>query len=239
MSDFKISCGVARRTGGRTPSPVPGERRISMLAPVRGGITMGRMPAAQRRRQLVEAAIRVMARDGVSKTTTRSVVAEAGVSLSVFHYCFDSKQELLEAVMDTISEHSESDVLATLVRGATLRETVRAGLQAYWDHVLAHPGEHMLTYELTQYALREPGYEHLARRQYERYLTAHAKVIRRLSAALGVRLAVPEPTAARYLAALTDGLTLNFLVLGDEATTADVADVLDTVADQILVLVRE
>ncbi|MFB7756763.1 TetR/AcrR family transcriptional regulator, partial [Streptomyces sp. NPDC056121] len=57
---------------------------------------MGRMPSAQRRRQLVEAAIRVMARDGVAKTTTRSVVAEAGVSLSVFHYCFDSKQELLE-----------------------------------------------------------------------------------------------------------------------------------------------
>ncbi|MFJ2744303.1 TetR/AcrR family transcriptional regulator [Streptomyces sp. NPDC087440] len=198
---------------------------------------MGRMPAAQRRRQLVEAAIRAMARDGVAKTTTRSVVAEAGVSLSVFHYCFDSKQELLEAVMDTISEHSESDVLARLAPGdSPLRETVRAGLQAYWDHVLAHRGEHMLTYELTQYALREPGYEHLARRQYERYLTAHLKVIRQLTAALGVTLTVPEPTAARYLAALTDGLTLNFLVLGDEAKAAEV---LDTVADQVLALVRQ
>ncbi|MCX5205433.1 TetR family transcriptional regulator [Streptomyces sp. NBC_00237] len=197
---------------------------------------MGRLPAAQRRRQLVEAAIRVMARDGVAKTTTRSVVAEAGVSLSVFHYCFGSKQELLEAVMDTISEHSESDVLARLTRKSTLRETIRAGLQAYWDHVLAHPGEHMLTYELTQYALREPGYEHLARRQYERYLSAHTTVLRQLPALLGVELTVPEPTAARYLAALTDGLTLTFLVLGDEARAADV---LDTVADQILLLVRE
>ncbi|CAM5593129.1 hypothetical protein GCM10010329_48730 [Streptomyces spiroverticillatus] len=199
---------------------------------------MGRMPAAQRRRQLVEAAIRAMARDGVAKTTTRSVVAEAGVSLSVFHYCFGSKQDLLEAVMDTISEHSESDVLARLAPspGSALRTTIRAGLQAYWDHVLAHRGEHMLTYELTQYALREPGYEHLARRQYERYLTAHLKVIRQLAEALGVELTVPEPTAARYLAALTDGLTLNFLVLGDEAKAAEV---LDTVADQILGLVRQ
>ncbi|MFI5807162.1 TetR/AcrR family transcriptional regulator [Streptomyces sp. NPDC051561] len=207
---------------------------------------MARMPAAQRRRQLVEAAIRAMARDGVAKTTTRSVVAEAGVSLSVFHYCFASKQELLEAVMDAISEASESDVLAELVPRATLRETIRAGLQAYWDHVLAHPGQHMLTYELTQYALREPGYTHLARRQYERYVTAHTKVLRRLVPALGVELTVPESTAARYLAALTDGLTLNFMVLGDEATAADergtvatAADVLDMVADQVLLLVRE
>ncbi|WLQ44571.1 TetR/AcrR family transcriptional regulator [Streptomyces laculatispora] len=197
---------------------------------------MGRMPSAQRRRQLVEAAIRVMARDGVAKTTTRSVVAEAGVSLSVFHYCFDSKQELLEAVVDAISEHSESDVLTTLIRRPTLRETVRAGLQAYWDHVLANPGEHMLTYELTQYALREPGYEHLARRQYEGYLAAHTKVIRQLPSVLGVELTVPEPEAVRYLAALTDGLTLNFLVLGDEEKAGAV---LDIVADQILTLVRE
>ncbi|NGN69865.1 TetR family transcriptional regulator [Streptomyces sp. A7024] len=197
-----------------------------------------RMPHAERRRQLVEAAIRVMTRDGVARTTTRAVVAEAGVSLSVFHYCFTSKQELLEAVMEAISEHSESRVLATLSRQMVLQETVRgtirAGLQAYWDHVLAHRGEHLLTYELTQYALREPGYEHLAQRQYERYVEAHAKVIRRLGALLpGAELVAPATTAARYLAALTDGLTLNFLVLGDEEKAGEV---LDTVADQILAL---
>ncbi|WP_419999101.1 TetR/AcrR family transcriptional regulator [Streptomyces boninensis] len=195
---------------------------------------MGRMPHAERRRQLVEAAIRVMTRDGVARTTTRAIVAEAGVSLSVFHYCFSAKQELLEAVMEAISDHSESRVLATVSHRAaqedTLRGTVRAGLQAYWDHVLASRGEHLLTYELTQYALREPGYEHLARRQYERYVDAHAKVIQRI----GVELTVPEGTAARYLAALTDGLTLNFLVLGDEENAGEV---LDTVADQIMNLV--
>jgi hypothetical protein len=36
--------------------------------------------------------------------------------------------------------------------------------------VLAHPAEHMLTYELTQYALRQPGLEGVARTQYELYL---------------------------------------------------------------------
>lgn len=127
---------------------------------------MTRMPSAQRREQLTEAAIRAMARDGVAKTTTRSIAAEAGVSLSVFHYCFDSKQALVESVITPLTDTSVGVVKEALRPRATLEETVRAGFQAYWDHVRAHPDAHMLTYELTQYALREPGFEHLARRQY-------------------------------------------------------------------------
>ncbi|MEV4613263.1 TetR/AcrR family transcriptional regulator [Kitasatospora sp. NPDC049258] len=190
---------------------------------------MARMPSADRRRQLTEAAIRAMTRDGVANTTTRSVTAEAGVSLSVFHYCFDSKQALLESVIATITEHSVTVVQEAIRPRATLRETVRAGFQAYRDHVAAHPGEHMLTYELTQYALRRPGFEQLARRQYELYSAAYTELLDRLCHQAGIELRVPAQVLARYLAAMTDGLTLNLLVLGDEG----VAEILDMIADHV------
>lgn len=197
---------------------------------------MARLPSAERRRQLTEAAIRAMTRDGVPRTTTRSIAAEAGVSLSVFHYCFESKQELIESVITTITGHYVSLVREAIRPRETLRETVRAGFQAYWDHVSAHPGEHMLTYELTQYALREPGFEHLARRQYEMYRVTYADLIEQLRGTMGFELTVPVPVLARYLAAMTDGLTLNFLVLGDDAAWADI---LDTITDHVAGLVRE
>ncbi|MFF5499187.1 TetR/AcrR family transcriptional regulator [Streptomyces aquilus] len=195
---------------------------------------MARMPSAQRRRQLTEAAIRAMARDGVARTTTRSIAAEAGVSLSVFHYCFDSKQELVESVITTITDHYVGIVKEALKPRASLEETVRAGFQAYWDHVRAHPDEHMLTYELTQYALRQPGFEHLARRQYELYGELYADIIEQLSITMGFQLRVSVPALARYLAAMTDGLTLNYLVLGDEDAWTDI---LDTVTAHIAGLV--
>ncbi|UUU35551.1 TetR/AcrR family transcriptional regulator [Streptomyces sp. CA-210063] len=197
---------------------------------------MARLPSAERRRQLTEAAIRAMTRDGVPRTTTRSIAAEAGVSLSVFHYCFHSKQELIESVITTITGHYVTLVREAIRPRETLRETVRAGFQAYWDHVSAHPGEHMLTYELTQYALREPGFEHLARRQYEMYCETYADLIEQLRQSVGFELAVPVPVLARYLAAMTDGLTLNFLVLGDDAAWTDI---LDTITDHVAGLVRE
>ncbi|MPY56261.1 TetR/AcrR family transcriptional regulator [Streptomyces spongiae] len=187
---------------------------------------MARMPSAQRRRQLTEAAIRAMTRDGVARTTTRSIAAEADVSLSVFHYCFDSKQALIESVITTITDHYITVVKEAIRPRATLQETVRAGFQAYWDHVVARPGEHMLTYELTQYALREPGFEHLARRQYELYHDTYAELIEQLRKDMGFELGVPVAVLARYLAAMTDGLTLNFLVLGDETSVADMLDMI-------------
>jgi AcrR family transcriptional regulator len=197
---------------------------------------MARLPSAERRRQLTEAAIRAMARDGVPATTTRSIAAEAGVSLSVFHYCFDSKQELVESVITTITEHYVTVVKEAIRPRATLQDTVRAGFQAYWDHVRTHPDEHMLTYELTQYALRRPGFEHLARRQYELYTETYGELIDQLRRTMGIRLRVPVPVLARYLAAMTDGLTLNYLVLGDEAAWNDI---LDTVTAHIAGLVHE
>ncbi|ALV37403.1 TetR/AcrR family transcriptional regulator [Streptomyces sp. CdTB01] len=195
---------------------------------------MARRPSAERRTQLTEAAIRAMARDGVPRTTTRSIAAEAGVSLSVFHYCFDSKQALIESVITTLTDHSVTVVQEALRPKATLEETVRAGFRAYWDHVRAHPDEHMLTYELTQYALREPGFEHLARRQHELYADAFAELIERLRLERDLELKVPVPVLARYLAAVTDGLTLNFLVLGDESAWSEI---LDTVVAHIAGLV--
>ncbi|MFF8609751.1 TetR/AcrR family transcriptional regulator [Streptomyces sp. NPDC015346] len=198
---------------------------------------MTRMPLADRRRQLTEAAIRAMTRDGVPRTTTRSIAAEAGVSLSVFHYCFDSKQALLESVITTITDHYVGVVKEALRPRGTLRETVRAGFGAYWEHVRAHPGEHMLTYELTQYALRTPGFEPLARRQHERYAEIYQELIEQLGATMELELRVPVPVLARYLASVTDGLTLNFLVLGHDPAVS--ATILDLISDQVAALAQD
>ncbi|MFD9333856.1 TetR/AcrR family transcriptional regulator [Streptomyces sp. NPDC060028] len=197
---------------------------------------MARMPLAERRRQLTEAAIRAMTRDGVARTTTRSIAAEAGVSLSVFHYCFDSKQALLESVIESITGHYVTVVTEAIRPRETLRETIRAGFQAYWDDVAASPGEHMLTYELTQYALREPGFDHLARRQYEMYCETYGELIGRLGKAMQFELAVPVPVLARYLAAMTDGMTLNLLVLGNDEAAAEI---LDLITDHVAGLVHD
>ncbi|MBW1599644.1 TetR/AcrR family transcriptional regulator [Streptomyces sp. JJ38] len=196
---------------------------------------MARVSADVRRELLVEAAIRVMIRDGVGGATTRAVVAEAGMPLGAFHYCFRSKEELLENVIAAITGHTLDRMLEKLKGPGGLGDKLRAGLGAYWQHVLDHPDEHRVTYELTQYAVRRPGLAELAKRQYESYLEASTRVLEALAESCDVTWTPPLPVLARYTASLIDGLTLLYLTEGD-AEAAGAA--LDLAATQVLGLTR-
>lgn len=184
-----------------------------------------RVPVDLRRERLVEAAIRVMVRDGVAHATTRAIVAEAGMPLGAFHYCFRSKAELFEHVIATITDRTLQRALAVLVIEGSVEERLRAGFRAYWQHVLDKPDEHRLTYELTQYAVRQPALAGLAGRQYEAYLAANTQVIEALVDGAAVVWTVPVPVLARYVTAVIDGLTLLYLNEGDAANAGAALDV--------------
>lgn len=179
------------------------------------------MPQGQRREQLVEAAIEVMRREGVRGATTRAVAAEAEVSLSVFHYCFDSKADLLEQVVRTLAERTADEVSRAISAAVTTSgNPVRASLAAYWEHVTSHPAEHLLTYEVTQHCLRTTGLRGIPRNQYELY----ASVIATHLGTAGFADQEQVEVLSRYLAVVVDGLTLAWLARGEEARADDVLD---------------
>lgn len=194
---------------------------------------MTRMSLEARRQQLVTAAITVMTRDGVRGATTRAVVAEAQTSLSVFHYCFDSKHQLLEAVVSELIERNTRMSGAReqqFPAGTTLKEAIRAVLDAYWDHVVAHPEVHQLTYEVTQFCLRDAQLAAVAVTQYELYGTR----VEHLISEMGVRTALPLEVLARQIAVTIDGLTLDWLVRRDEAASRAGLDALATFVDSMV-----
>ena len=191
---------------------------------------MAHVSAEVRRELLVDAAIRVMIRDGVGAATTRAIVGEANMPLGAFHYCFRSKQELLEQVIAAITNTHLDRALEDVTGDGSMEERLLRGVRAYWDHVVRLPEEHRLTYELTQYAARRPGLREVAQRQYATYLAAHTRVLEALADAEHITWSVPEPVLARYFTGLIDGITLLYLNEGD-AVTAGAS--LDLAAQQI------
>jgi AcrR family transcriptional regulator len=178
---------------------------------------LARMSAADRRDQLVEAAIRVMTRDGVSKATTRAISAEAGMPLGVLHYAFRSKQELMAKVTETIAQQSKAEIDAAVLSGdeVELFDVVLAGLTAYFEHVVAHPHSHLVTYELTTTAIRDAELGDVAKRQYDYYLQENEKLLRAAAELLSIEFLHPLPVVSRYAFSLMDGLALNWLARGD------------------------
>ncbi|MDX6325924.1 MAG: hypothetical protein QOK15_2278 [Nocardioidaceae bacterium] len=196
-----------------------------------------RMSAEDRRDRLVEAAIRVMTRDGVARATTRAIASEAGMPLGVFHYAFHSKQELVTRVTETIAQQSKADIDAAIFSSGTqdLYQLILAGLTAYFDHVVAHPHEHLVTYELTTAALREPELEDVARRQYDYYLKENEQLLLAAAELFGFEFTEPVAVVTRYTLSVVDGLALNWLARGNEE---EAREVLRLTARAAMTLVR-
>lgn len=182
------------------------------------------MSAEARREMLTQAAIKVMTREGVARATTRAIASEAQMPLGIFHYAFASKHELLVRVIQTIARQSKGDIdEAVLSRpDLDLEGVATAGLMAYFDHVVAHPQEHMLTYELTQFALREERFEGVARDQYEYYLRENEALLEAFAEIMQIEYVVPLPVVSRFAFSVMDGLALNWLAMGDEEGAREV-----------------
>src|SRR5882757_371226 len=119
----------------------------------RGEAAVARLAVAERRRMLLAAAARVMARDGIAQTTTRAITEEAGMPRGSFHYCFRSKDELLrELITVVVGDMVQAARDAPGERGDLLQR-LRTGLRALWGSVTEHPDEQLVLYELTTYAL--------------------------------------------------------------------------------------
>lgn len=86
---------------------------------------------AARRRDLVEAAVIVIARHGLAGTTLAKVAAEAGLTAGIVNHHFDTKEALLVETLRTLSEEFAQGLEAALTETGS---DARAGLAAIIDH---------------------------------------------------------------------------------------------------------
>ena len=184
---------------------------------------MTRIPAPERRAALIEAALRVVSRNGIAQATTRAIVAEAGMSLASFHYAFDSRDELMDELISTVIENARHAVMPEVLADGLLVDVLEAGIVRYFEHLKADPEHEQAMLELTQYALRSPERHPLARAQYGRYVELAEQSLMIAAERSQTVWTVPVAQVARVLVAFTDGLTLTWLVDRDDAASLSVA----------------
>jgi DNA-binding transcriptional regulator YbjK len=197
-----------------------------------------RISASERRVSLVQAALRVVAVRGVHGATTRAIVAEANMSLASFHYAFESRDELMGELVAHVVDQQRRALAPTLEvvdSTITMSDAVRAGLQSYFDVLRSDPEREQAMLELTQYALRTPELETLARRQYDRYYEFAGSALEAAARQSGLSWQLPVAEVARLLVAFTDGLTLAWLVNRDDLAAARL---MDFAADSVARLVH-
>ncbi|MCX4911232.1 TetR/AcrR family transcriptional regulator [Streptomyces sp. NBC_00878] len=177
---------------------------------------MAHVSAAERRPQLIKAAIDFMTREGVAAGSTRAIAAELGVAQATVHYTFGTKEGLYRAVMEQLTQ----DLVAQVERAAPaeggFEETVGALAAALWRTVREQPASYQLLSELTLFALRAPALSEALETHYRGVTEVTARLVTEAAERTGQPLAQPVETIARFFLAGFDGLTTQHLSLPDE-----------------------
>ncbi|MDA8194031.1 MAG: TetR/AcrR family transcriptional regulator [Thermaerobacter sp.] len=96
-------------------------------------------PQTQRKR-ILAAARRIFAQEGFARTNTDDVARAAGITRTLVYHYFQSKEEMLNALMFDALERTDRLVADVRTQGGPAPVQIRRLVDGYFDLMDAHPG---------------------------------------------------------------------------------------------------
>ena len=94
-----------------------------------------RLPAGERREQILDVAVEVFAKQGYHATSMNEVAEAAGVTKPVLYQHFDSKQDLYLALIDDVGTRMSNAIAKATAGAATGKAQTELGFRAYFRWV--------------------------------------------------------------------------------------------------------
>lgn len=105
-----------------------------------------RLPAARRRRQLLDVALRVFAERGFHDASMNDIAVAAGVTKPVLYQHFTSKRELFVELLGDVGRDLQETITKAVTGAETPRQMVELGFSAYFSYVNQHRNAFQLFY---------------------------------------------------------------------------------------------
>lgn len=173
--------------------------------------------------QILQAAETVFARNGIAQTRVEDIALEAKLSKASLYLYFDSKDEIVEALLQRFFEAGFVE-LEQLVQG---KQTVHKRLNKWSRHWAAQVQNHAallsISFEFQAAAVRQSATRAVMQRYYRQY-TAHMTRLIEQGVANGEFRPVDAGQTAIALMALLEGLLVLWAVDGSSLDLARAAE---------------
>jgi len=175
---------------------------------------MAHVPAEVRRQQFIDAAVTVIAHEGVDGATTRRIAEVAGAPLAALHYVFQTKENLLWAVFEELAELLRADFDNIEQHGRNLAAEARQLLLSMVAWGIKNPDYSRAQLEIWLWGERND--REIASDAYTKFIGAWKDIFR------DVRGSLPEDeleSFTRVFTAIVDGLAMQFTTEADPEAT--------------------
>ena len=171
--------------------------------------------SALRRREVIDAARRIIVQHGLQVATVRDIAREAGFTTGVVSHWFVDKREVVVAAFAAASDDWLSEVTSTLAATATPQESVLAFLLLATPDDASRRQEWRLWAEMWVYAARDPEFAATVVATDALWEAVIQQMIAAWQEAGLVRGDVDPAPAGTILARLIDGLGTRASLSGD------------------------
>lgn len=174
-----------------------------------------------READILDAALAVLARDGIGGVTMRAVARQAEVSLGLANYYFTDKTSLVCAALRRIGEQDLEIVHPPAGDTADARERLIAALHRIGEDRFLEPRYLALRLQLWSLATVDPAYDAINRDAQRRYLDGLTELVHDATPGLGRREAARR---AGEILVVQNGVWLTAAIIDDrDALTRSIA----------------
>lgn len=169
-----------------------------------------RVPAEERKEQLIAATVELMRREGVQSVTVRAIAKEANAPLATAHYCFGGKDEIMDAAAEVWLKNVSS-LSGNVQVELGLRKAVEQLAEGYWRALEEEPASLLAEIELVLWATRNSPVSPLAAKIYPAYEVELRKLFSSAAKSNGEECLIGFPTLVRSFLVIYDGAVIQYL----------------------------
>jgi AcrR family transcriptional regulator len=185
--------------------------------------------------QIIDAAIRVLARQGYAKTSLLDIAKEAGMSKGALHYHYPTKEALIHAVLETACNVVQARTLQAWSPSDDPFEALRKSLRELWATRVERTDEALVVADLLALSL----YDEALRPTLAEFYDLGAQQIRdyleQNLLSLGLQPRISLDILPRIVIGLLDGLVMQAFVDPHALSPDQVVDAVQTIAISIFV----
>lgn len=162
---------------------------------------------SERRAQILQAAAIVFARGGVDGARMDDIVAESGLSKGTLYWYFDSKQEIIVALVDQVIRAEYEQLQALLDNPGSVRERLMAFVDTHAALLGAEPVLGKLGIEIYAMSGRIPQVREFVQHYYDDFIDVLSELLQQGMDRGELNLEQPAEVAINF-ACLVEGLTI-------------------------------
>ena len=190
-----------------------------------------RVPADERKEQLIAATVELMRREGVQSVTIRAIAKEANAPLATAHYCFRNKDELMESAAEAWLKNLSSFSSEVAIE-LGLRAAVEQVAEGYWRALVEEPASLLAEIELILWATRNAPVSALAGKIYPAYEAELGNIFSSAARSKGEECLMDFPMLVRSFLMIYDGAAIQYMT---DPKAADYRSMFFMLVDALLV----